>query len=371
MPRGARQAWLGALVAVLVLVGCELALRAGLVTLIATGVVSAPPTERRFEAIRRLIIGYERWWRAAANPLPPQWTHDARRGHKTTPGLEGSQAPGGYTVSSDALGARGRRGAPETRRAGTTRVITLGDSYTFGQGVDDGQTWPALLARLRPDLDVVNLGASCYAQDQMLLALEDTAPAYRPDVVVLGFASCDLERNLTTFYCAEKPAFVRDASGYHLTNVPVPAWSQLSTEMLWRPLLVALPPALLQALGVGTPPPVDPAPLASYLLERMRAESERQGARFVVVDLTLRDEPPRDAATALPQAYCRGAGVPCVETRAAFGRVEQELGPQAYASTCFLADGHYAEAGHRLVAEALAAALPPPPASAPAAPTVP
>ena len=83
---------------------------------------------------------------------------------------------------------RGYRGALHDGRPapGFTRVVMLGDSVTFGSGVSDADTFPALLDA-RPELEVINLGVDGYGTDQALLRLEREGLAYGPSVVVRNF----------------------------------------------------------------------------------------------------------------------------------------------------------------------------------------
>ncbi len=56
----------------------------------------------------------------------------------------------------------GTRAVPATNQTAAKTLVFVGDSVTFGYGVDDAQTWVNLVARQRPDLHVVNAGVSGY-----------------------------------------------------------------------------------------------------------------------------------------------------------------------------------------------------------------
>ena len=92
---------------------------------------------------------------------------------------------GGETIT---VNARGYRGAVHADRPapGTTRVVMLGDSITFGTGVGDHQTFSHLLDSLA-ELEVLNLGVDGYGTDQELIRLEREGLAHHPQVVVLNF----------------------------------------------------------------------------------------------------------------------------------------------------------------------------------------
>ena len=66
-----------------------------------------------------------------------------------------------FTLLPDGLYA-GTRAVPDTNPTAAKTLVFVGDSVTFGYGVDDAQTWVNLVARQRPDWQVVNAGVSGY-----------------------------------------------------------------------------------------------------------------------------------------------------------------------------------------------------------------
>jgi len=98
-----------------------------------------------------------------------------------------------FTVSTD---NKGRRVTPMSDDPGAPVVWTLGDSATFGLGVDDDQAWPARLALMALDqqqpLNVFNYGVPGYTAwqglQQLRQLLETDSP---PDFLVAGFWAND------------------------------------------------------------------------------------------------------------------------------------------------------------------------------------
>ena len=92
---------------------------------------------------------------------------------------------GGETIT---VNERGYRGAvhPDAPAPGSTRVVMLGDSITFGTGVGDHETFSQHLDAL-PELEVLNLGVDGYGTDQELIRLEREGLAFHPHVVILNF----------------------------------------------------------------------------------------------------------------------------------------------------------------------------------------
>lgn len=80
---------------------------------------------------------------------------------------------------------------PVERPAGVTRLVMLGDSFTFGYTAH-ADTIPGVIERelqaRRPDrVEVHNLGVLAYGTDQEVVLLEREALPRRPDVVLIGF----------------------------------------------------------------------------------------------------------------------------------------------------------------------------------------
>jgi hypothetical protein len=76
-------------------------------------------------------------------------------------------------------------------RAGPTWAVAVGDSFTFGVGVNQENTWEALLAD-KIERDVVNLGVSGWAPQQYTLALEKFGIPLSPRVIFYGLYANDL-----------------------------------------------------------------------------------------------------------------------------------------------------------------------------------
>jgi len=69
----------------------------------------------------------------------------------------------------------------------TAGIVVVGDSVTFGQGVEDDQAWPAILAQSFPRSHVINLGLIGAGPQQYLRVYETFGLKLHPKVVVVGF----------------------------------------------------------------------------------------------------------------------------------------------------------------------------------------
>lgn len=77
------------------------------------------------------------------------------------------------------------------------RVLALGDSMTYGIGVEQDQTFSAVLQSLDPRLEVINTGVNGYGTSQELLLLREDGLQFQPDLVLLAFFWNDVENSYT------------------------------------------------------------------------------------------------------------------------------------------------------------------------------
>ncbi len=92
------------------------------------------------------------------------------------------------TYSINALGLRDRDDLTAEKAPGTSRVIFLGDSVTFGLEVDLEQTLVKQVEqRLGPDVECLNLGVSGYSPLQEAALLETRGLGFDPDLVVVCY----------------------------------------------------------------------------------------------------------------------------------------------------------------------------------------
>jgi hypothetical protein len=176
---------------------------------------------------------------------------------------------------------------------GVVRLVFLGDSFTFGEGVRYPDTYPSRTAALlqkrsppgAPEFEAYNLGVGGYNTTQELLLLERLGLEALPDCVVLGYVLND----------AEPPLFAIDPE----TN---------------RPRRVARP--VEEAAGDPVPPATLPYRLrtarAVWQLLANRGLSRRMVAHYRSL---YEDGSPgwQESRRALRRivALCKGAGVPC------------------------------------------------------------
>ena len=103
-------------------------------------------------------------------------------------------------------------------------ILAVGDSFTFGDEVEDSETWPSYLEGLL-NTRVLNAGVAAYGIDQAFLRAQLVLDKYDPAVVILAFISDDSKRTEYSYYPwghGWKPYFEYRDGSLILINVPVP-----------------------------------------------------------------------------------------------------------------------------------------------------
>lgn len=122
------------------------------------------------------------------------------------PGLRYELAPDlaqpslGMHVATNSLGMRDREPLPSST-PGLVRILAVGDSVTFGYGVEEPAVFASVLEELLAAspladgrvFDVLNVGVSGYSTRDELAAFEGKWLALEPDVVVIGYCINDPE----------------------------------------------------------------------------------------------------------------------------------------------------------------------------------
>ena len=91
------------------------------------------------------------------------------------------------------------------------RIVIVGDSFSFGTGVEVEETFGILLqSRLAEDVVVQNLAMPGFGLDQMWMSVKHQVLPTAPDLVIVAFIDNDLDRSLRVYRWGEgfnKPTF--------------------------------------------------------------------------------------------------------------------------------------------------------------------
>jgi hypothetical protein len=78
--------------------------------------------------------------------------------------------------------------------AGVTRIVILGDSFAFGQGVADEEIFARVLDRMAgPRVEVINIAKGGWSTINQFMAFQREGLAYEPDIVIVAAVTNDLE----------------------------------------------------------------------------------------------------------------------------------------------------------------------------------
>lgn len=106
---------------------------------------------------------------------------------------------------------------------GRRRLICSGDSFTFGYGVDNSETWCSRLESEDPTLETVNMAVVGYGVDQMYLRFRRDAESLDYQVHVVAFIEHDFKRmGPVRLLGADKPRLAIWDGKLSVENTPVP-----------------------------------------------------------------------------------------------------------------------------------------------------
>jgi hypothetical protein len=220
------------------LAAVELFSRAGLSILERRGVEYRPLAADRLSAEHRGLL------ESFLAGRPSLFQHDAVLGWTLRPGFRSELC----TIGPD--GRRRDPGRPEPV-APAVRVAAFGDSFTFGGDVADRYAYPEVLARLDPGLEIENFGVPAYGLDQAFLRYQREGRRTHPRVVLIGFLSENIFRDVSVFRPFYRPpSQVPFAKPRYLPGQPDPILVENPLPRLedYRRLL-AHPAETLEQLG--------------------------------------------------------------------------------------------------------------------------
>ncbi len=288
--------------------------------------------------------------------------HDDLLGHVPNPGFSGPGIGRSFhTIDADGFRSCGES-ASCVNGSEDGAILTVGDSFTYGDEVRDEETWPAQLQRLT-GRRVLNGGVTGYGFDQMVLRAEQYAATHRPALLIASFIADDIRRvEMRRLWWRDKPWFVVEGETLALRGVPVQRpqtrlprhiRQRMDTTLLGMPVIVQSLVGYhrrVHRAGFGVE-------IAKRLIERLARLQDEGDLRVVV----MAQYPPdtwtnrgylnyqRRIVEALLEHAAR-QGVGTVDT---FRRLATEPNHQD-----FYASAHMNPRGNLMVASLLAATLP-------------
>lgn len=270
-----------------------------------------------------------------------------------------------FTYRTNEIGRRGPYVPPDQLTAKAV-VAVLGDSFSFGIGVEDDQVFSAQLGRLLGGgWYVLNGGMSGWGIDSEIKWYTEVAKPYRPEAVVLQFTGNDPWDSSTGVTTLEDDG----SFAFHSYTSQKPAWQDWVSHsgLLQRSHLFSLFRSIQAGGGGGGGGEADPEAQAEA--ERVRRELQERYVTFLrpfanqlsaegtslhFLSVTHAEE--RGYLYDLDSYPIIKAAVEQLEEAGLISFVELPLGPMETMATS--PEGHqWGPDHHRAVAEALAESL--------------
>ena len=268
-----------------------------------------------------------------------------------------------WTANIDVSGLRSNgRSIPTTSRP----ILAVGDSFTFGDEVEDSETWVAHLEAVLHKR-VLNAGVGAYGIDQAVLRAELILDKYQPDAVILSFISDDINRTEFSNYPYAygrgwKPYFEFANGSLSLRNVPVP---QKPAPRCCQTLRRALDYSFLANAVLGRTAPHwwnnlpvikqihnDGENVSVELLARLDSLTKDRGGQFIAIALATNGQIGGNARLPNVIKRAREKGIQVLDLSTEMLKI-----PPDQFQNLFQPGGHYSPAMNSWIAERTAAFL--------------
>lgn len=162
--------------------------------------------------------------------------YDALLGWVNIPNIALSNLYGvGKHLHINNLGFRGREPVEHQVAPTARRIILSGDSFTFGYGVGDEQTWGAGLTRRLGHVEVLNMGLGGYGVGQAYLRYQRDGAGLAHDLHLFSFITEDFKRmTRPRFMGYGKPVVTVRDRRLVTEHVPVPPPAASDTPTRWQ-----------------------------------------------------------------------------------------------------------------------------------------
>jgi lysophospholipase L1-like esterase len=263
------------------------------------------------------------------------------------------------------------RDHPLPKPAGFFRILCLGDSFTYGVGTEDDQTYPALLEQLlnargegHRKVEVINAGLPGYSTIPERMMLAFMGPRYNPDLVLAGILANDV---VETAVGIEKFQFTSD--GYLVWRVddflgPGGNYLYLRSRLLQAMLKGYVKKRQKDEFRARHPDGWDGVYEEGSSFEgtweiveseflHMRGIAEGLGARLVILYIPQQDfdDPKHEGMESRLKRFCDKESLPFISALPDIRRAVKET--RLY----YPKDGHARPEGYRVLAEAVGRAL--------------
>lgn len=244
-----------------------------------------------------------------------------------------------WHISTDERGVRGPSSWPVD---GSRRMLILGDSFAFGEGVDLHNRFDTLLARQIQDLAIVNIGVMGYGTDQEFIQASNWADQLNKGDILLILTYCnDFFDIVKTHHSGRSKPWFESKAGNLVLHKPDIGVMEIVRD---RSYILSL---LASKLNVDRQKDLDARlQRAGELYEQILEEQTRKFRdRGVDVVLVYHGRDVFNLPFYANQIFASSCELvtTCMSLDLATSQFER--------SEIFLSDGHWNEGGHRVAAE--------------------
>lgn len=257
------------------------------------------------------------------------------------------------SLTFNSLGIRSKN-EYQTAKNKNLRIVSIGDSFTYGECVADDETYSAYLEHYIESSEVLNFGVHGYGLDQMYLRLLN-ALKYSPDIVIVGFVNSDISRNMLYFREYFKPRIILKNNELFITNVPLASPDSYSKKK--HLLILDYLEMLIKAVEFrfnSQKIEAQKSDLSQKILTEMYSKTVKKSALFYLLYLPNLDEVKNDKAQPhhIYQKFCEQHKMKCIDPTSALNKLLKSAKDPEKLFRC-----HYSKEVHNIIANELKIAL--------------
>lgn len=279
------------------------------------------------------------------------------------------------SIKLNSRGFRDREHGNSDAREDRRRILLLGDSFTWGYGVEFSDIFFERIHKRNPDYEFINTAHCGYGIEQAYLTAGSYAAEYKPDAVLLMFVLNDFAYiTQRSAHGYQKPYFTINEKGLELKNVPVPDREEpaggktekkakfnrkyLYNHSLLFKLFEDAREDLQYRIGIkkaddfyekSNPKWV----VGERILEKIKESCDAHGVKLLIAVVPNKLQLYTFYDSGSPQEmlveFCRKRSIPCLDMLPFFRDKFEEDREELY----FKRDPHWNEAGHMLASQLL------------------
>lgn len=265
------------------------------------------------------------------------------------------------TFTTDNCGVRQNLNSHLQHDTSAIRIVTIGDSFTFGEDESDENTYPAQMELMLDSCKVYNLGVHGFGLDQMLLHLRKHIKRIKPQIAVISFIAQDIDRATTSYTNYLKPMYVKHEGKWLLNNCPVQRPEEVIQQYSFRSSLVMLVYMVYHRFDGSDEneqyynKPEERVELVKMILTEMNREFLAAGTQPVYCLIPYPNSYHDAYVKQLHPYWQKATQQICAEMHAPFFVLDTCFDAKADTETREMKEGHWRKKQNRIIAECLAA----------------